>query len=114
MFFALVAAVGLTIGLTIARVTAPVTARPASAGTRVTRVLARDTPRKPSVPTINVPPNLGSTCDVAGQSCSIDPCVEFVAATPARPAPSARASQPIGKPCAKYPDAAVETVPAGH
>src|ERR1700735_4192230 len=71
-----VVTIGLASGLTIANVTAPAATH---SGRRVRHV-----------PTV-ILPNLSTSCDVAGETCSLPPCVEFIAAAGhAQPLPRAR------------------------
>jgi hypothetical protein len=86
----------VAVGLAIAGVTAPGAAPAAHA------------------PTVTVPGVQAgaSSCYAAGHTCSIHPCVQFVAAKPARPLARARLTQPRFPICDRYPSAIPEAVPA--
>jgi hypothetical protein len=95
-----VAAIGLAIGLTIANVTAPAATRPGPAVRRVPTVIL---------------PNPSTSCDVAGESCSLHPCVEFIAvAGHPKPLPRTRVLQVPRQTCVAYPNASGRTVFVGH
>jgi hypothetical protein len=95
-----VAAIALAIGLTIANMTAPAARRPG--------------PAVRHVPTV-VLPNLSTSCYVAGEACSLHPCVEFIAAAGhPKPLPRAHLVQVPRQTCVAYPNASARAVFVGH
>lgn len=104
MILALVAAGGLAVGLAIADMAAPANSRHAPSARGRAGTIRH-------VPTLNVQPQ-SAACYVGGQTCSIHPCIEFVAGKPPRRLPGARIAP--GRVCVKYPSLTGTTIPVGH